>query len=107
MQYVDSSLNSLPYCSEVLFNIETNIKYAGYIENELDRIALVKKLEHIKIPLSFNYDDLQGLSLESKSRLNTVRPETVGQASRISGIRPTDISIIGVYLKRAVSRETL
>ena len=105
--YSDSFFNKHPYALEALFNVETNIKYSGYIENELDRIAIVKKLEHIKIPLSFNYNKLQGLSSESKSRLNTVRPETVGQASRISGIRPTDISIIGVYLKRAVSRETI
>ena len=79
---------------------ETNIKYEGYIYNELDRIKNTKKLESLKIPASFDYSSLQGLSTESKDRLNKVKPETVGQASRISGIRPTDITLIGISLQK-------
>ena len=104
--FTDSALSQKPFYYESAFSIETKIKYSGYIENELDRIRSTKKLEGLKIPLSFNYSQLQGLSTESKNRLTKVRPETLGQASRISGIRPTDITLIGLSLQKTVSRET-
>ena len=97
---ISGSKTNIPYFKDVAFSIETNIKYEGYIDNELDRIKNTKKLESLKIPPSFNYSSLQGLSIESKDRLNKVRPETVGQASRISGIRPTDITLIGINLQK-------
>ena len=105
-QFVDLKMKKLPYFFESAFQVETEIKYQGYIENELTRIQVVKKLEGLSIPLKFNYNSLQGLSNESKSRLTKVRPETLGQASRISGIRPTDITLIGISLQKNVSRET-
>ena len=73
---------------------------------ELQKIQSTKKLEHLSIPLAFDYFKLQGLSAESKDRLTRVRPETLGQASRVSGIRPTDITLIGISLQKVVSRET-
>ena len=91
---------SLPFYSEAVFNVETSIKYEGYIENEQQRIATIKKLEPLSIPKNFNYNNLEGLSNESKLRLCKVRPETLGQASRISGIRPTDITLIGLQIKK-------
>ena len=97
---------NLPFFSEVVFNIETSIKYEGYIQNEKQRMLTIQKLESSPIPSSLDYNDLQGLSNESKLRLIKVRPETLGQASRISGIRPTDITLIGLNIKK-VSRETL
>ncbi len=97
---ISGSKTNIPYFKDVAFSIETNIKYEGYIDNELDRIKNTKKLESLKIPPSFNYSSLQGLSIESKDRLNKVRPETVGQASRVSGIRPTDITLIGISLQK-------
>ena len=93
------------FFKESVFAVETNIKYEGYIINERQRILSIQKLEKAPIPKNFNYDLLQGLSNESKLRLNRVRPETLGQASRISGIRPTDITLIGINIKK-VSRET-
>ena len=99
-------LSKLPYFYESAFQVETEIKYAGYIENELARIETIKKLEKLIIPLNFNYASLSGLSKESKDRLAKVRPETLGQASRVSGIRPTDITLIGLNLQKNVSRET-
>jgi tRNA uridine 5-carboxymethylaminomethyl modification enzyme len=103
---VEPALLSLPFARDVLFNIETDIKYEGYIENELNRIKSAEGLESLCIPLSFNYDLLHGLSNESCSRLKKIRPQTLGQASRISGIRPTDITLIGISLQKPVSRET-
>ena len=88
------------------FNVETNIKYEGYIINEQQRIASTKKLEKLTIPLTFKYQKVQGLSNESISRLQKVQPQTLGQASRVYGIRPTDITLLGMFLKKGVSRET-
>jgi len=89
------------------FEAETTIKYAGYIENEKDRISKNAKLENLRIPINFNYNKVQGLSNESKERLLKIKPETLGQASRVFGVRPTDITIIGIYIGGlGVSRET-
>ncbi len=90
----------LPFGTEAVFNIETSIKYEGYIENEQQRITTIKQLEFLPIPKDFNYSALEGLSNESKSRLLRVQPETLGQASRISGLRPTDITLIGLQIKK-------
>ena len=101
------ALGSLPYLKRALFEAETNIKYEGYIENEKERIEKNQALEKLEIPRGFNYGLLSGLSSESAERLSKIKPETLGQASRISGIRPTDITILGSYIQRAdVSRET-
>ena len=83
------------YFNRCFFEIETSIKYEGYIENEKERMEKNKKLEGVLIPKSFSYKSLAGLSSESIERLSSVEPETLGQASRIFGIRPTDITIIG------------
>ena len=82
-----------------LFEVETSIKYEGYIENEKERILKNKFLEKILIPKGFKFGLLEGLSNESKERLLKVRPETLGQASRIFGIRPTDITLLAYHLK--------
>ena len=96
----------MPFYKEAAFNVETQIKYEGYIINELQRIRGAKELENLIIPKEFNYNLLQGLSNESRDRLKKVCPQTLGQASRISGIRPTDITLLGLTLKGRVSRET-
>ena len=104
-----SSLKNEPFYSFCSFEIETTIKYAGYIENERERIEKNKKLENFLIPFGFSYKNIAGLSAESIERLSSVNPETLGQASRIDGIRPTDITIIGSKIarkKQSVSRET-
>ena len=96
-----------PFFSMAVFEVETTIKYQGYIVNERERILKNKSLESLSIPKELNYFKISGLSNESKERLSRVLPETLGQASRIFGIRPTDITIIGIYVSSfVVSRET-
>jgi len=90
---------SLPYYNRCFFEVETSIKYDGYIENEKERIEKNKMLENFLIPSSLSYSSLSGLSKESAERLSAVKPETLGQASRVFGIRPTDITIIGSKIK--------
>lgn len=85
---------------EVSEQIEISVKYHGYIENQLDEIKKQKKNENTKIPAEFNYDEVIGLSNEVKLKLKSFLPNTVGQASRISGITPAAISIILIYLKK-------
>mgnify|MGYP001320729528 CR=1 FL=1 len=87
------------YSERELFTAETDIKYEGYVNIENQRVKKLKKLESTKIPLSFNYKLLSSLSTESKEKLARVRPETLGQASRISGVKPSDISLLAIMLK--------
>tara|TARA_B100000700_G_scaffold107672_1_gene121471 strand:- start:556 stop:2379 length:1824 start_codon:yes stop_codon:yes gene_type:complete len=86
------------YAEDLLFSVETAIKYAGYEKRELERIEKIKKLEGLKIPQHTNYDIITNLSSESKEKLIAVQPETLGQASRIAGVRPSDIAVLSIYL---------
>ena len=79
---------------------EIEIKYAGYIEKEKRNADKLKRLENIKIPKNFNFDELASLSFEAKEKLNKLRPNTLAQASRISGINPSDISVLLVSMGR-------
>jgi len=107
LSFFTKKTSSLNYFKLACFEIETSVKYGGYIENENERIEKNKLLENKKIPKKINYMKIQGLSNESKERLSLVQPETLGQASRIFGIRPTDVAILGVFInKKNVSRET-
>ena len=83
---------------DILYNAETEIRYSDYIAAQDTRIDKVKKMEHTKIPTDFNYDAISGLSTESKNRLKKIQPQTLGQASRIQGIRPSDIMLLMVEL---------
>ena len=83
---------------EVLSDAETDIKYAGYIKRHEAEIKKISKSENIKIDKGVNYSKLIGLSNEAKEKLAIVRPETFGQASRISGVSPADVSVLMVYL---------
>ena len=80
--------------------VEIQIKYAGYIERQLDDIAKKKRHENTLIPLDFNFNQISGLSNEVVAKLTDTRPETIGKASRISGITPAAISLLLVYLKK-------
>ena len=86
------------YDSDVVFSVETAIKYAGYEQREIERIQKIKKLDGLKIPKKTNYTKIINLSSESKEKLSIVRPETLGQASRIAGVRPTDVAVLSIYL---------
>jgi tRNA uridine 5-carboxymethylaminomethyl modification enzyme len=97
------------YTIQALFTAETDIKYQGYVDIENRRISQFNKIENIKIPGEINYKQLASMSAESIVKLEKVRPETLGQASRIAGVRASDISILSIAIKQRsdVSRETI
>lgn len=94
----DTERPDYPY--EVFEQVEIDIKYEGYIKRQLAQIQELKRLEVKVLPENINYDDITGLRLEAIEKLNKIRPETVGQASRISGVSPADISVLLIYLER-------
>ena len=83
-----------------LEQVEIDIKYSGYIDREKENVKKLKRLEYVKIPKDINYFKFSSLSNESKEKLNEIRPIDIGQASRISGVKPSDISILLIYLGR-------
>ena len=87
---------------------ETALKYAGYLEREADGVARMHQLEGVRFPAAFDFDAVGAISMEARQKLSRIRPDTVGQASRISGVSPSDIQALLVLLRRpGVSRETL
>ncbi len=84
---------------EIVHTVETQFKYAGYIEKEFEMVEELKKQEELSIPESIHYSNIKSLSSEGKSKLEHVRPETLGQASRISGVSQSDLAVLLVYLK--------
>ena len=102
------NINSIKknFSSDVIFAVETAIKYKGYEDRELKRNKKIKNMEKQKMPANINYNHLKNLSNESKEKLSLVRPETLAQASRIDGVRSSDIAVLTIYLTKNVSRET-
>ncbi|MGG6312959.1 tRNA uridine-5-carboxymethylaminomethyl(34) synthesis enzyme MnmG [Paenibacillus macerans] len=84
---------------EMQEQVEIQIKYAGYIEKQLLHVEKLQKMEKKKIPDNIKYEDIQGLAIEARQKLAKIRPISIGQASRISGVTPADISILLVYLE--------
>ena len=84
---------------EVFEQVEINLKYEGYIKRQLAQVQELKRLEVKKIPADIDYDKVLNLRLEAIEKLKKIRPETIGQASRISGVSPADISVLLIYLK--------
>lgn len=87
-----------PLSKDIIEQVNIQLKYDGYIKRQLKQVEQFKKMENKKIPKDINYDDVYSLRLEAKQKLNQIRPESVGQASRISGVSPADISVLLVYL---------
>ena len=85
---------------DILEQAEIDIKYSGYIEKEKRNVEKLIRLRNIKIPEKFNFNKLSSLSFEAKEKLNKIRPQTLAQASRISGIKPSDISVLLVSMGR-------
>lgn len=85
--------------------MEVQIKYEGYIEKQLRRIEKFKKLENKKIPRDMDYDLIEGLRLEARQKLNDIRPLSIGQASRISGVSPADINVLMIYMEKERRRK--
>jgi tRNA uridine 5-carboxymethylaminomethyl modification enzyme len=85
---------------EVIKQVEIEVKYAGYIRREQERIDASRKQENQLIPVDFDYDRIQSLRYEAREKLKKIRPENLGQASRISGVNPSDVSILGMWMKK-------
>ena len=84
---------------EVKDQVNINIKYDGYIRRQLRQVEQFKKLERKKIPENLDYDQISSLRIEARQKLKEIRPISVGQASRISGVSPADISVLLIYLR--------
>ena len=80
--------------------VEINLKYEGYIRRQMQQVEQFKKLENKLIPAELDYNEVQSLRLEARQKLIKFRPESVGQAARISGVSPADISVLLVYLEQ-------
>lgn len=87
------------YSHDVLNEVELQVKYDGYIKKQLEQIEEAKKLENFIIPTDIDYLNISGLRLEARQKLNDIRPLNLGQASRISGVSPADISVLTIYIK--------
>lgn len=84
--------------SNVFEQVEVEIKYEGYINKQLEQIERMRRLENKKLPLNFDYNEIAGLRLEAREKLNKIKPQSIGQASRISGVSPADISVLLIWL---------
>ena len=93
---------------EVRLGVEADIKYSGFVEKEKERLEQFRRMENEAIPETFEYQSLRGLLAESKAKLSQIRPRSLGQALRIPGVTPADISVVMMYLSKQkhVSRET-
>lgn len=95
-----TNFKELNYSKEVLKEVEINVKYEGYIKKSMEEAQKMLELEDKVIPEDINYQDIPNIASEAKEKLENIRPLTLGQASRISGVNPADIAIISVYLKK-------
>ena len=95
--------------AKVIELLETEIKYEGYINKALDQVAKMKRMEEKRIPSTIDWDDIDSIATEARQKFKKINPETIGQASRISGVNPADISILMVYLegKQKASKKAL
>ena len=96
LEYLDNH----EFEDDVINEVQIEIKYEGYILRQQAQINETLRLESKAIPDNINYDDVYGLRLEAKEKLNKVRPANIGQASRISGVSPSDISVLLIYLRK-------
>ena len=94
----------IPYQDEIKEQVEINLKYEGYIAKAYKEAEKMLKLEKKQIPEDINYDDITNIASEARQKLKEVRPKTIAQAIRISGVNPSDISILSVYLKKEYNK---
>ena len=81
-------------------SVEISLKYSGYIDREIQMAEKLHRLENLKIPENFDFDKVSGLSIECRQKLKKYSPKTIAQASRISGVSPSDISVLLLYFGR-------
>tara|TARA_Y100001970_G_scaffold75120_1_gene95204 strand:- start:1478 stop:3355 length:1878 start_codon:yes stop_codon:yes gene_type:complete len=89
-----------PFFDEILVEVESVIKYSGYIKRQNDQVERLQKQEKLTIPKNTNYYDIKSISSEAQEKLSLVKPETLGQATRVSGVTPADISVLSVAFSR-------
>ncbi len=99
-----SNFHEFKYDTEVIYQVEINYKYGGYIEKAYKEAEKLQKIEEKQIPEDIDYQKIKNLASEAKQKLDKVRPRTIAQASRISGVNPADIAILAVYLKKEYSK---
>ena len=101
---LDIKYESLPFLDfhstrDVYEQVEVKIKYDGYIKRQTQQVNMADKLEKIKIPENIDYKSIQHISIETRDKLDKIRPVTLGQASRIGGVKPADISVLMVMIE--------
>jgi tRNA uridine 5-carboxymethylaminomethyl modification enzyme len=94
-----------PLPRDVIEQVTINIKYDGYIRRQMKQVKQFKRLEGKKLPAEFDYSTISGLRIEAQQKLNLYQPESIGQASRISGVSPADISVLLVYMEQLHQQE--
>ncbi|MSP85698.1 MAG: tRNA uridine-5-carboxymethylaminomethyl(34) synthesis enzyme MnmG [Flavobacteriaceae bacterium] len=100
LQKVKDYINSNEVDLEILEQAEIQVKYSGYIEKERNNANKLTRLEDVKIPEDFDYNKIKSMSIEARQKLGKIRPATISQASRISGVSPSDISVLLIYMGR-------
>ena len=101
---LDTERPELPYDVGEQINILT--KYEGYIQSQLEQVAQFRKFEKKLLPKDIDYNDIKGLRTEAEQKLNSIRPISIGQASRISGVSPADISVLLIYLEHHYNKQS-
>lgn len=96
---LDETTKNLDYSFEIGEQVEVRIKYDGYIKRQQEQVALSSKADRIKIPSDIDYSKIQHISTETKEKLNKIKPATLGQASRIGGVKPADIAVLSVLIE--------
>ena len=97
LEILDQDRPYLPKFQQI--QVQTEIKYQGYIKKQMADIGKFKKLENKKLSHDIDYDEIKGLKKESAEKLNKIKPDSIGQASRISGVSPADINVLLIRLK--------
>lgn len=105
LEPIDRGRPVLPY--DVVEQVNINIKYDGYISRQIKQVESFKKLEKKKIPGDFNYDEVPSLRIEARQKLKNYKPFSIGQAGRISGVSPADISVLLVYMEQLKHRQQI
>jgi tRNA uridine 5-carboxymethylaminomethyl modification enzyme len=92
------SLIDIPYSDEVLEQVEIETKYAGYIRKARTQALKLESMDEKIIPENINWDEIDNIALEAREKFKKIKPQTLGQASRISGVNPADIAVLSIYL---------
>lgn len=85
---------------QIFFEAETELKYEGYIRRQKAQVKEMRRLEDVRLPEDIDYTAIDGLRLEAREKLAKIKPRSIGQASRISGVSPADISVLLIYLEK-------